>query len=310
MAAKVFIDGEAGTTGLQIFRRLEGRADIELIRLDDASRKDAGARRNALHAADLAILCLPDDAAREAVAMLGNSGTRVVDASTAHRTDPAWTYGFPEMTAGQADKVASARLVSNPGCYPTGGIGLIRPLREAGLLSADHPVSINAISGYSGGGKSLIAEFENGSAPNAFVYGLGQGHKHLRELACHGLLERSPIFVPQVGNFAQGMIVQVPLHLDTLPGHPSLAEVHDVLSRHYDGAANVRVAPLEPAPARLDPEALNGTDDMELHVFGNLADGRCVLAAVLDNLGKGASGAAVQNMELMLGLQAAARAAE
>ena len=310
MAARVFIDGEAGTTGLQIFRRLEGRTDIELIRLDEASRKDAGARREALHDADLAILCLPDDAAREAVAMLGNSGTRVVDASTAHRVDPEWVYGFPEMTAGQTERVAGARLVSNPGCYPTGGIGLLRPLREAGLLPSDCPISINAISGYSGGGKALIAEFEGGGGPSGFIYGLGQGHKHLPELACHGLLDRAPIFVPQVGNFAQGMVVQAPLHLDRLPERPSLERIHEVLSQFYEGAKNVRVVPFKPAPARIDPESLNGTDGMDLHVCGNPADGRCILIAVLDNLGKGASGAAVQNMELMLGLEAAARAAE
>jgi len=302
MSAKVFIDGEAGTTGLQIARRLAGRADIELIRLDDAQRKDADARRDALHAADLAILCLPDDAAREAVALLGNAPTRVIDASTAHRTDPAWVYGFPEMTEGQADRVAAARLVSNPGCYPTGAIALIRPLREAGILPADHPVSINALSGYTGGGKALIAEFEGGSAPSAFVYGLGQGHKHLPEMTCHGLMDEAPIFVPQVGNFAQGMIVQVPLHLGRLPGRPTLAALHAALSAHYHGAANVSVAALEPGRARLDPEALNGTDRMELHVCGSEAKGKAVLAAVLDNLGKGAAGAAVQSMELMLGL--------
>ncbi len=308
MSAKVFIDGEAGTTGLQIYRRLAGRADIELIRLDDAARKDTGARRDALHAADLAILCLPDDAAREAVTLLGNAPTRVIDASTAHRTDPAWAYGFPEMTAGQAERIAVARLVSNPGCYPTGAVALIRPLREAGVLPADFPLCVNALSGYTGGGKALIAEFEGADAPAGFVYGLAQGHKHLPEMECHGLLDEAPIFMPQVGNFAQGMIVQVPLHLDRLPGRPTLASLHEVLSAHYDGAALVGVAPLEPNRARLDPEMLNGTNRMELHVFGHEARGKAVLAAVLDNLGKGASGAAVQNMEIMLGLAGAGAA--
>lgn len=305
MAAKVFIDGEAGTTGLQIHRRLADRADIELLRLDDARRKDPGARREALQSADVAILCLPDEAAREAVSMLGNAATRVIDASTAYRVDPDWAYGFPEMTAGQADRVAAARFVSNPGCYPTGAIGLIRPLREAGLLPGDYPVSINAISGYSGGGKAMIAEFERPDASGGFVYGMAQTHKHLPEMALHALLPEAPIFVPSVGRFAQGMIVQVPLHLDRLPGRPSLGDLHSALARHYRGARNVAVAPFAPDLARLDPQALNGTDRMELHVFGHPGRGHAVLAAVLDNLGKGASGAAVQNLALMLGLAAA-----
>jgi N-acetyl-gamma-glutamyl-phosphate reductase len=302
MAAKVFIDGEAGTTGLQIHRRLADRGDIELLRIDDARRKDPEARREALHAAEVAILCLPDEAAREAVSMLGNAATRVIDASTAYRVDPDWAYGFPEMTEGQSDRVANARLVSNPGCYPTGAIGLIRPLREAGLLPEDYPVSVNAVSGYSGGGKAMIAEFERPDAPAGFVYGLAQTHKHLPEMALHGLLPEAPIFAPSVGKFAQGMIVQVPLHLDRLNDRPALADLHEVLVQHYRRAHNVTVAPFQPDLARLDPQALNGTDRMELHVFGHPGRGRAVLAAVLDNLGKGASGAAVQNLELMLGL--------
>lgn len=302
MTARVFIDGEAGTTGLQIYERLADRADIELIRLDDQARKDPSARREALQAADVAILCLPDQAAREAVGLLGNAPTRLIDASTAHRVDPLWAYGFPEMTAGQAARIAEARFVSNPGCYPTGAIALIRPLREAGILPPDHPVSINALSGYSGGGKAMIAEFEGVSPPAGFVYGTAQSHKHLPEMAAYGLLDAEPIFVPSVGRFAQGMIVQVPLHLSRLPGAPSLAAVHETLAAHFEGATFVEVAPLAEEQGRLDPEVLNGTNRLRLHVLGSAAKGQAVLVAVLDNLGKGASGAAVQNLNLMLGL--------
>lgn len=302
----VFIDGAAGTTGLQIHERLSGRPDLTLRILSDAERKDPEARREALRTSDAAILCLPDDAAREAVALLGDAPTRVVDASTAHRTAEGWAYGFPEMTAGQAERIASARLVSNPGCYPTGAVGLIRPLVEAGLLPADHPVSVNALSGYTGGGKAMIAEFEAGTAGRGFVYGLDQAHKHLPEMTVHGLLSVTPIFAPSVGPFPQGMIVSAPLHLSALPGKPSLGDLHAALSAHYAGAALVEVAPLEGAPKRLDAEALAGSDSMRLHVCGNARTGKAVLCAVLDNLGKGAAGAAVQNLNLMLGLPEAA----
>ena len=309
MKPKIFIDGEHGTTGLQIRQRLAGRADLDILSIPEAERRNAALREDMLKAADIAILCLPDDAAREAVAMLGEgASTRVIDTSTAHRTDPAWAYGFAELDAGQADKIAGARLVANPGCYPTGAIGLIRPLVKAGILPADYPVTVNAVSGYSGGGKQLIAQMENEAAEDHiasphFLYGLTLSHKHVPEIALHGLLSRKPLFSPSVGRFAQGMIVQVPLHLSDLNGMPSLNEIHAALAAHYAGQGIVEVAPLEESGklARLDPTALNDTDRMTLYVFGSEGGGQANLVAVLDNLGKGASGAAVQNMELMLG---------
>ena len=302
MPATVFIDGEAGTTGLQIFDRLNDRSDIELIRLDDARRKDTTARREALQAADVAILCLPDAAAKEAVSLIGNAPTRVIDAATAHRVDPTWVYGFPEMVPDQAQKVAEAARVANPGCYPTGAIALIRPLRDAGLIPADARLNVSAVSGYTGGGKALIAEYDAGEAPDHFVYGLTQTHKHLPELTLYTRLDHRPTFVPSVGNFAQGMAVQVPLHLDTLPGAPTLEDIHATLAKHYAGATHVCVAPMADTPSRIDPQAMNGTNDMTLHVAGNPDSRTAILVAVLDNLGKGASGAAVQNLDLMLGL--------
>lgn len=305
---QVFIDGEAGTTGLQIRERLAGRSDITLIRLDDARRKDAAARAEALAAADIAILCLPDEAAREAVALTRDAGTRLIDASTAHRVAEGWVYGFAEMTAGQAEAIAHARYVANPGCYPTGSIGILRPLVEAGLLPRDYPVTINAVSGYTGGGKALITRMEDPAAENAtdspfFVYGLGLAHKHLPEITARGLLDHPPVFVPSVGRFAQGMIVQVPLHLRLLSGGPSPADLRDALATHYGAmAGTVRVAGAEESAAvkELDPRLLNDTDDMLIHVFGNAEADQAVVMAVLDNLGKGASGAAVQNLDLML----------
>ena len=302
MPATVFIDGEAGTTGLQIFDRLSPRSDIELIRLDDARRKDEAARQEALQAADVAILCLPDAAAREAVALIGNAPTRVIDASTAHRVDPTWVYGFPEMAEGHARTVAAASRVANPGCYPTGAIALIRPLRDARFLASNALLSISAVSGYTGGGKALIAEYEAGTAPATFAYGLNQTHKHLPELTHYARLDHRPTFVPSVGNFAQGMIVQVPLFLDTMPGKPSIEDVHTILAGHYADATHVTVAELADTPARIDVEAMNGTNDMSLYVSGNAESRTAILIAVLDNLGKGASGAAVQNLDLMLGL--------
>lgn len=298
--AKIFIDGEAGTTGLQIAARLEQRGDLTLVRLGDDRRKDSAARAEAMRAADVSILCLPDDAAREAVALAEGSGTRFLDASTAHRTAQGWVYGFAEMAEGQADAIAGARLVSNPGCYPTGAIALLRPLRAAGLLPADLPVSVNAVSGYTGGGKALIAEYEAGTAPAAFVYATGQQHKHLPEMTRYAMLERPPLFVPSVGNFAQGMIVQVPLHAGLLPAGVTRADLHAALAAHYAGARFVEVAPLDAPQGRFDAEACNGTNVLRLQVCGSEAG--AVLVAVLDNLGKGASGAAVQNLNLMLGV--------
>lgn len=309
MKPKIFIDGEHGTTGLQIRTRLGQRDDLHILSIPEAERRNRSLREDMLKSADIAILCLPDDAAKEAVALLeGTDSTRIIDTSTAHRVHPGWAYGFAEMTAGQREKVAKARLVANPGCYPTGAIGLIRPLVEAGILPADYPVSVNAVSGYSGGGKQMIAQMEDASNPDHiaaphFLYGLTLTHKHVPEMQAHGLLARRPIFSPSVGRFAQGMIVQVPLHLSDLNGSPSLADLHGALAAHYAGQSVVEVVPLaeSAAVARIDPTALNDSDRMRLHVFGTEGKGQANLVAVLDNLGKGASGAAVQNMDLMLG---------
>lgn len=308
MAPRIFIDGEHGTTGLQIRQRLAGRTDIDILSIPGAERRNAALREEMLKAADIAILCLPDDAAREAVAMLGdNAKTRVIDTSSAHRTDAGWTYGFAEMEDGQARRIATARRVSNPGCYPTGAIGLIRPLVQAGILPADYPVTVNAVSGYSGGGKQLIAQMEDEQAEGHiaaphFLYGLALNHKHVPEIAQHGLLSRRPLFSPSVGRFLQGMLVQVPLHLADLSGAPSAADLNAALEAHYGGDGSVEVTPLETSAklARVDPTELNDTDRMKVHVFGAADTGQANLVAVLDNLGKGASGAAVQNMELML----------
>lgn len=309
MTAKIFIDGEAGTTGLQIRARLESRDDLEFIQLTDENRKDVNARRDALNSADVSILCLPDAAAKDSVALIESNDTKVIDASSAHRTANGWTYGFPEFDAGQRVEIARAAWVTNPGCYAISSVAMLHPLVKAGVVPSDWPITINAISGYTGGGKSLIAEFEDETAENYstdtfWAYGLGLEHKHVPEIQTWGGLQHKPLFVPSVGRYRQGMLVQLPLQLWSLPGTPTAADLVQVFKAHYADEQYVEVAELAETTgmARLNPEDLNGTNKMRIHVFGHDERQQAVVMVLIDNLGKGASGQAVQNLNIMLGV--------
>jgi N-acetyl-gamma-glutamyl-phosphate reductase len=303
MAATIFIDGEAGTTGLEIRDKLERVSGLKLASLPCEARKDMGSKQKLYAEVDVVILCLPDEAAKEAARLIdgmGPDGPRVIDASSAHRVAPGWTYGFPELVAGQGEAIASASKVSNPGCHATGAIALLRPLVEARVLPSETPVSIVSVSGYSGGGKSMIEAYESGRAPSFELYGLKLEHKHMPEIALYSGLTARPIFLPSVGDFRQGMLVSVPLHLDALPGKPTGADLRAVFTKHYGGQRYFHVVESEDV-TRIEPESLNGANDIEIHVFANEARRQALLVAKFDNLGKGASGAAVQNLMLMLG---------
>jgi N-acetyl-gamma-glutamyl-phosphate reductase len=307
--AKIFIDGAAGTTGLEIRERLAGRDGLSLLALPQDQRKDAGARKAALNAADVVILCLPDEASREAVALIDNPQVRVIDASSAHRVAEDWTYGFAELEADGHAKIAQAKRVSNPGCWPTGFLAIARPLVRAGLVPADFPLSTHGVSGFSGGGKSMIAEFQDKASAGyvetvSRLYGLNLAHKHVPEMQKHAGLTHPPLFQPSVGRFYRGMLVEVPLHLWALPARPTPRDIHAALDKAYPDRPLVRIASLEDAAAvkTLDAEILAGTNGLTLYVFANEKTQQARVVAVFDNLGKGAGGAAVQNLNIMLGL--------
>ena len=302
------IDGEAGTTGLQIASRLAARRDLELLRLDDSRRKDDGARRAQLNAADLVVLCLPDDAAKQAVTMVENPSTRIIDASSAHRVSDGWEYGFPEYDHAQRQRLRNAKRISNPGCYAVAAVAIIHPLVEAGLIPADWPITITGVSGYSGGGKTLIAAFEDDDHPApihsaVYHYGLTLNHKHVPEISRWGGLSHAPIFLPTVGRYYRGMLVQLPVPLWALPRELSARDLHEALRVHYHGEEFVRVAAYDEAGdlRSIDPEDRNDTNELRLYVLHNESTRQCVVVAQLDNLGKGASGQAVQCLNLVLG---------
>ena len=309
MTPFVFIDGDQGTTGLQVRQWLAGRTDLRLLQLPPEHRKSAAHRAEALNDCDVALLCLPDDAAREAVALVRRPGVRVIDASSAHRTAPGWVYGLPELEAAQPARIAAAERVSNPGCYPTGAVALLRPLVDAGLLPADYPLAIHAVSGYSGRGRAGLDDHEGAAgvdAPPFQVYGLGLKHKHVPEIQRHAGLAHAPAFVPAYGHYRQGIVLTIALHLRLLPAGVTAARLHAALQARYAGQAFIEVQPpADDADAlRLDPRVLNGSNRLRLSVFAQERTGQVLLAAVFDNLGKGAAGAAVQNLDLMLGLAA------
>jgi N-acetyl-gamma-glutamyl-phosphate reductase len=309
MTPLVFIDGDQGTTGLQVRQWLDGRTDLRLLQLPSGQRKSAAHRAEALNDCDVALLCLPDDAAREAVALVRRPGVRVIDASSAHRTAPGWVYGLPELEFAQPARIAAAERVSNPGCYPTGAVSLLRPLIAAGLLPADYPLAIHAVSGYSGRGRAGLDDHEGAAAADAMpfqVYGLGLKHKHVPEIRQHAGLAHAPVFVPAYGHYRQGIVLTIALHLRLLPAGVTAARLHAALEARYAGQRFVEVQPLvDDADAlRLDPRALNGSNRLRLSVFAQERAGQVLLAAVFDNLGKGAAGAAVQNLDLMLGVPA------
>jgi N-acetyl-gamma-glutamyl-phosphate reductase len=314
MRKRLFIDGEAGTTGLEIFGRLHERPDLEIIRLAPERRKDPGARRDALNTADLAVLCLPDAAAIEAVALVENPATRILDASTAHRILPDWAYGFAELTPGQDARILSASRVANPGCFATGAIALLRPLIEAGVLAPEYPVTLNAVSGYTGGGKAMIASFEQPGAPDPIAsgfleYGLTFEHKHVPEIVTHAGLAAPPLFIPSVGRFPRGMLVNLPLQLWALPDRLTGEDIHAIYQEHYPATGQVRVKPLRQvegkngAEDRIMADELANTDWLDIHLYWNARTGQALAVASFDNLGKGACGATIQNIGLMLGLE-------
>ncbi len=309
MAFRVFIDGAAGTTGLEIRERLRPRDDLAVTILGEAQRKDSSARQAALNECDAAILCLPDAAAREAVSLIENRDVRVIDASSAHRVAEGWTYGFAELEKSRREELRRSKRVSNPGCYPTGFLALLRPLIRSGLVPVDFPVTCNAVSGYSGGGREMITEFENPNAPSYTdevlrAYGLQLEHKHVPEMQVHAGLQHRPLFAPSVGRFYRGMLGEVPLQLWALPGNVSARAIHGTLAEAFAGEPLIEIAPLADSQAQkaLDAEELKNTDRLRIYVFGNEARRQARLVAVLDNLGKGAAGACVQNLNIMLGL--------